>query len=386
MKHTITAVRAAYIAALLLAPAALAAQEIRGYEFERNMPAFLDQIQEELTYPMAWGHSPITDFAQWRAEARRCVQRAMLAPPRRSKGWNMKVVAEEHRKGYTAKKIEFDLTAYSRVRAYLLIPDGKGPHPAVNILHDHGAHYTIGKEKSVRPFAVSDSVMADADKWCASLYDGQYLGDYLATHGYAVLSTDALFWGERGRKEGIDGNAHRDIAGHFQMLGRDWSAFINYEDVYATDFLASLPETDPERIGCAGCSMGAYRAWMLAALTDRIRAGAAVCWMTTTRSQLSWAHGREHGGFANCLPAVRQWLDYPHIASIACPKPMLFISGEQDKLFPAEAVKDAYATMRAVWDSQGASQNLETELWPMPHHCGLDAQKRVLDFFDRRLK
>mgnify|MGYP000520806317 CR=1 FL=1 len=34
----------------------------------------------------------------------------------------------------------------------LLIPDGKGPFPTVNALHDHGAHLFIGKEKMIRPF------------------------------------------------------------------------------------------------------------------------------------------------------------------------------------------------------------------------------------------
>ena len=42
--------------------------------------------------------------------------------------------------------------------------------------------------------------------------------------------------------------------------------------------LASLPFVDAQRIGCTGCSMGAYRTWMLAALSDRVKCGAAVCW------------------------------------------------------------------------------------------------------------
>ena len=169
------------------------------------------------------------------------------------------------------------------------------------------------------------------------------------------------------------------------MLGRNLSAFMNYEDIYTVDFFATLPEVDANRIGCMGFSMGSYRAWMLSALSDKVRVGAAVCWMVTTDCQLSWEYGKERGGFANCLPGIRRYLDYPHIASIACPKPMFFLNGRYDKLFPVPGVEDAFNAMREVWESQSASEKLRTEIWDMPHDCGPKVQKAVLDFFNRWL-
>ena len=51
----------------------------------------------------------------------------------------------------------------------------------------------------VRPFGVEASVTADADDWAERCYDKQYVGDYLASHGYVVLrSVDALFLGGTG--------------------------------------------------------------------------------------------------------------------------------------------------------------------------------------------
>lgn len=347
---------------------------------------FLDSIKSELTYPLAWGNSDITDFSTWRATARDKVIELMLAPPPRALDYDVKVLAEEKRDGYTARKIEFNLTRYSRVTAYVLVPDGKGPFPAVVALHDHGAHYTIGKEKMIRPFGVSDETLADADKWVDNLYEGQYVGDYLARNGYVVISTDALFWGDRGRKEGPDGNKFANLAGNFMMLGRNMSAWMTFEDMYTTEFLASLPEVDSGRVGCVGLSMGAYRSWMLAALSPIIRAGVAVCWMTTTDVQLSWEYGRESGGFANNLIGVRNYLDYPHIASLACPNAMCFINGETDKLFQPHAVRDAFATMRSVWESQGAGDRLVTQLLPMGHAMPLSVQLTSLQFLDRHLK
>lgn len=361
-------------------------QHVPAYELEREMPVFLDQLKKELTYPLAWGNSPVKNFKKWRKQARAAVLDAMLAPPPCAADYQTEVVAEEQREGYRARKVRFNLTEYSRVQGYLLIPDGEGPFPAVVLLHDHGGHYTIGKEKMIRPFDVDASVLEDADNWAKNCYGGQYVGDYLAAHGYVVISVDALYWGERGRKEGADGSKYADVAGNFMMLGRSLSAFMNYEDIYTTDYLASMSEVDKEHIGCMGFSMGGYRAWMLSALSDKIKAGAAVCWMTTTDCQFSWKYGRERGGFANMLPGIRRYLDYPHIASIACPKPMFFLNGKQDKLFPPVGVKAAFEEMHRVWKSRSVDDRLRTEVWDMPHDCGVNVQSTLLDFFDKWLK
>lgn len=372
---------------LILSVVGVLAQGRENYEFMRNLPVYADSLIADLTYPLAWGNSDIRDFDAWKQKARDKVFDCMLAPPPApANGYDVKVLYEEQRDGYKARKLEIRLSRYYTVPAYLLIPDGKGPFPAVNVLHDHGAHLFIGKEKIIRPLACEDSVVVkDAEEWVKN-YEGQYFGDYLAQHGYVVFSSDAPMWGERGQKEGPRRDRYDMIAGNMMMYGIDLSAYMTYDDIRATDYLASLPEVDSLRIGCTGWSMGAYRAWMLSALSDHIKAGAAVCWMVTTDEQLSFRYSRtENGGFANCLPGLRRWLDYPHVASIACPKPMLFINGSQDKLFPVAGVKKAFQTMHEVWDSQGVGDRIETELWEMPHSCGLRSQQRVLLFFQKYL-
>lgn len=361
-------------------------QKRENYEFTFDLPRYVEQLKKELTYPLAWGNSDIKDFAEWKSVARAKVLECMMTPPKQAEGFDYQVVGEEKRDGYTARKILFNVNAYSRISGYLLIPDGKGPFPAMNMLHDHGGHLYIGKEKMVRPFDVDTAVVNDADLWVEKLYDGQYAGDYFARNGYVVFSADAPMWGERGREEGVDRSKYDIICGNMMMLGRDLSAFMTYDDITGTEFLASLPEVDKSRIGCMGCSMGAYRAWMLAALSDKIAAAASICWMTVTDVQMSVKDKkREYGGFANCIPALRQWLDYPHIASLACPKPMLFINGTRDHLFPVDGTQSAFSTMHDVWRSQNADSALETELWDVPHSCGKELQQRALEFFNKRL-
>ena len=377
------------ILATLLLTIGTKAQKRQKYEYMRNLPVYADSLIKDLTYPLAWGNSPITNFDEWRQSARQKVFDCMLTPPPApSDGFEEKVIFEEQREGYKARKIEIRLSRYYTVTAYVLIPDGKGPFPAINALHDHGAHLFIGKEKMIRPLACEDStVIKDADDWAAQLYEGQFVGDYLAQHGYVVFSADAPMWGERGQKEGPRRDRYDMIAGNMMMYGIDLSAYMTYDDIAGTEFLASMPEVDATRIGCMGCSMGAYRAWMLSALSDRIKAGAAICWMVTTDEQMSFNYSRtENGGFANCFPGLRRWLDYPHVASMACPKAMLFINGSQDKLFPVPGVEKAFKTMHDTWKSQNADDKLETEIWDIPHSCPLKAQERTLMFFEKHLR
>lgn len=385
MKHKLLPL---LFASLLSLSTASAQTNSAAYEVTGNMPVFYQQMKQQLTYPLAWGKAEEKDFAKWKAQARHvlaeCMQNLQPAP----KAYAMEVTDREQRDGYEARKIRFNLSEWSRVPAYLLVPEGKGPFPAIVLLHDHGAHFSIGKEKMVRPFHVAPEVMEDADQWASQCYDGQYVGDYLARHGYVVLAVDALFWGERGRKEGTSYDAQQALASNFLQMGASWGAFINVDDMRSAEFLASLPFVDKERVGSLGFSMGAYRSWMLAALTDVVRASASICWMNTTEHLMTLTNNQNKGGsaYAMLIPALRRYLDYPHVASIACPKPTLFFNGTRDKLFPIEGVRDAYQEMETVWKSQGASDRLVTKLWDEKHFFNKEMQKETLEFFDRWLK
>lgn len=358
------------------------------YEVTGNMPVFYRQMKQQLTFPLAWGTAEETDFDAWKVRARNRLMECMENIPPAPEAYDLEVTDREHREGYEARKIVFNLSGWCRVPAYLLVPDGEGPFPAIVLLHDHGAHFTIGKEKMVRPFHVAPEVMKDADQWVDRYYDGQYTGDYLARHGYVVLAVDALLWGERGRKEGASYDVQQALASNFLQMGTSWGAFIHMDDVRSTEFLASLPFVDKERVGCLGFSMGAYRSWMLGALTDAVRASASVCWMNTTEYLMTPTNNQNKGGsaYAMLVPGLRRYLDYPHVASIACPKPTLLFNGTRDKLFPVEGVNDAYREMESVWKSQGASDRLVTRLWDETHFFNREMQQAVLAFFDRWLK
>lgn len=360
------------------------AQQRERYEFYKNFPVYADSVIAHLDYPLAWGNSKTKNFKKWKRQARQkvleCMGTSPNTSPNPSDGEGL-----SNLQALKTYKVDIDRGWY-HIPALLMIPDGEGPFPAVNLLHDHGAHLFIGKEKMIRPVDDAEEVLQDADQWVEKLYGGQYLGNYLCSKGYVVLAADAPMWGERGRAEGADRSQYDVVAGNMMMYGLNLCAQMTYDDIATTRFLAMLPMVDKERIGCVGFSMGGYRSWMLSALSDEINAAAVVCWMVTTDVQMTWRYGRkENGGFANTIPLLRQYMDYPHIASMACPKPMLFISGRQDKLFPVEGVEHAFGIMHDVWRSQKADGVLQTELWDMPHECNKEVQERILHFLDKYL-
>ncbi len=349
-----------------------------------NLPSFYNILQERLKYPLSWLSGNFSDFNSWRTNARSKVMECLLSrPPLIS--YHPVMIATQDRGSYVAQKVIFNLSADSRVLAYLLVPKGRGPFPAVLLLHDHGSKFDIGKEKMVEPFADSLKRLQSAREWVDKNYGGRFVGDELAKRGYVCFATDALNWSDRGGG-GYDGQ--QAIASNLLNMGMSYAGLIAWEDIIAAEFLATRPEVDSTKVIALGFSMGSFRAWQVAALSDKIAAGAAICWMGTYKGLIVPKANATRGGssFATTHPGLANYLDYPDVASIACPKPMLFFNGEQDKLFPDMAVQEAYARMHAVWKSQGADDKLITKLWNVPHVFNKEMQDEVFQWLDKVCK
>ncbi|MBR2253334.1 MAG: dienelactone hydrolase family protein [Prevotella sp.] len=356
----------------------------------KSMPVFYQQLKDSL-------------FRQQRQSERQGVTRErifatmQMASPAPA-DYSYEVIASEQRDGYVAQKIAFNINRWERVLAYLLTPDSptKKYFPAILLLHDHGAHFTIGKEKMVKPFGVDSLTLADADDWVAKCYDGVYVGDELAKKGYVVLSTDALFWGDRAPSpmpyEPSERNKQlydrqQALASNMLQMGTSWGAWITWDDIRSAAFLAHLPMVNPDKVGCLGFSMGSYRSWMLAALSDDIKASASICWMNDTEHLMTIENNQNKGGsaYSMLIPGIRNIADYPQVASLAAPKPALFFNGTRDKLFPVDGVKASYEVMQKAWAKHGAADKLITKLWDEKHFFNKAQQKEVVEFFDREL-
>lgn len=328
---------------------------------EGDLPAFHQLLKDELRFPLAWGTSPVRDFRAWRRTARAKVEELLVA------GEDDTPYAPEYGEraeadGYTRELVTFALTRYGRVRGALLTPHGRGPFPAVLLLHDHGSRFDIGKEKLVAPW-YDDTRLASAREWAARCFSGRFVGDELARRGYVVLAMDALGWGDRGP---LTYERQQALASNLFHLGSSLAGLTAREDVRAARFLAGLGRVDRRRVAAVGFSMGAHRAWQTAALSDDVAAAASVCWMTGLKEMMVPGNNTLRGQSAYYMlhPGLARHLDIPDVASIAAPRPMLFFHGGRDTLFSTEGVRAAYGKLRAVWRSRRAGDRLVTEVWP----------------------
>lgn len=349
-----------------------------------KLPVFYRNLAARMDYPLSWLSGRHRNFERWRAQARAEFYKSLLTPPPEAP-FEPVVVAEQDRGSYLARKIVFNVTGDSRVLALMLVPKSPGPHPAVLLLHDHGAKFDIGKEKVIEPWDAPQEKLESARKWVAQYYGGRFIGDELARRGYVCFSTDALNWSDRG---GGGYENQQALAANFLQFGASWAGWIAHEDVRAAEFLATRPEVDARRVAAMGLSLGGVRTWQVAALSDRIAAGVSVGWMATRKGLMVPGNNQTRGqsAFSFTHPGLADKLDYPDVASIACPKPMMFLCGRRDPLFPLESIEEAFGKLRRVWESQRVGHRLVTKLYDAPHEFDLAMQADAFAWLDEQLK
>jgi hypothetical protein len=159
--------------------------------------------------------------------------------------------------------------------------------------------------------------------------------------------------------------------------GFTWAGLIFWDDIRTVDYLISRPEVDPNRIGCVGLSLGAWRTNHLMAFDDRVKAGVAVCWLTSFKA-LQNRHIINTTGLTKLMPGLYRKLDMPDVVSLAAPRALLNINGTRDGLFPVDTgVKPAYQTLETVYTKIGAKENFKGSLYEAPHEFNEKMQEEA---------
>ena len=392
------------ICALLLLIPVLPAQD-RTESFLGNLAPVVRSIQRERGFSMDYAHRGGLPLDQWRARGRAEVERALAYAPA-AVPVDLKVTEVVERPGYQIRVVSFAGSPHYRVPAYLLVPSGKGPFPAVVALHDHGGWFFHGKEKLVR----MDGEHASLKGFREHYYGGRAYAEALAARGFVVLVPDAFYWGER-RLQYADpprellarlGSLDRASTEYVQAMntwlrertaelntwlsfsGTSWMGIVSYDDRRAVDVLAGLPEVDARRIGCVGLSGGGYRATYLTGMEPRIRASVIVGWMTSLPTTLDIPYS-VHSALFDAFGAHAN-LDHPDIASLAAPDCAILVENcGRDRLFTRAGMEAAAHKIEQVYADLHRPERFRVTFYDVPHQFNTAMQEDAFRWLEKWL-
>src|SRR5207237_5949316 len=118
----------------------------------------------------------------------------------------------------------------------------------------------------------------------------QVLHINLVQRGHIVLTYDPVgqgersqFWdAERGRSRyNLTCGEHAVLGNPLYLLGTNLARYRIWDGIRGLDYLASLPEVDPKRLGCVGNSGGGTLTAYIAALDPRVSVAVISCYITT---------------------------------------------------------------------------------------------------------
>ncbi len=249
------------------------------------------------------------------------------------------------------------------VSANLYLPKGlEQPAPAVLYVCGHGP-------------AIQDGVSF------GNKITYHHHGIWFARHGYVCLIIDTLQLGEI---EGVHHGTYRLGQWWWNTRGYTPAGVETWNGIRALDYLQSRPEVDPTRIGMTGRSGGGAYTWFVAAVDERVRVAAPVAGITDLENHV--VDGTVEG-HCDCMFMVNtyRW-DFPAVAALVAPRPLLIANSDKDSIFPLDGVIRLHQKVKAVYDLLGADANLGLLITEGPHQDTQDLQVPVLRWFNRFLK
>jgi hypothetical protein len=199
-----------------------------------------------------------------------------------------------------------------------------------------------------------------------------------AKQGILALSLGWPGFGELGQPD----NSH-DFGGQLDLVGSNALGFFYLIERRGLDYLASLPQTDPKRIGVTGLSGGGWQTLMISALDPRVNVMVEVAGFGSAETNLTRPTDTQEVE-EDATDLVRGF-DYPFLVAMRAPRPTLLIHNEQDDCcFLAPLVKPyVYNQIRPFFKLYNAENALQ---WhenqdPGTHNYQLDNRQQAYAFF-----
>ncbi len=209
----------------------------------------------------------------------------------------------------------------------------------------------------------------------------QHHGEWFASNGYVCLTIDTLQLGEI---EGIHHGTYKHNRWWWNSRGYTPAGVEAWNSIRAIDYLQSRPEVDGTRIGITGRSGGGAYSWYAAALDERIKVAVPVAGITTLKNHVIDGAVEGH---CDCMFQVNtyRW-DYPMLAALVAPRPLLITNTDNDRIFPLDGVVDVYNKTRRIYKLLGAEDQIGLAIYQGGHLDTQPLRVNAFQWFERFLK
>lgn len=250
---------------------------------------------------------------------------------------------------YTMEKLYITTEPGVEIPFYLLLPTtGSGPVPLVITPHGHGRR---GKEVYVGSFE-------DEKERKESLEGDRDIALQAVMEGYAVIAPDVRGFWEMARSEEMDkklNNSCAELQRSAMMYGRTLIGERVHDMGRLIDYAETRAEIDTKRIVITGNSGGGTVSLFAAAMDDRISMsipGSYFC--TFKRSIVSLSHCS-----CNLVPGILELGEMYDVAGLIAPRPILIVNGVDDRIYPIEGAREAFANLQQIYEAMGHPERCE---------------------------
>jgi len=264
---------------------------------------------------------------------------------------------------FTVENIHYQAMPGLYVTANLYIPkDIENPVPAILYVCGHG-----GVKKN-------DISYGNKVRY-------QHHAAWFARHGYVCLIIDTLQLGEI---EGIHHGTYRYDMWWWNSRGYTSAGVEAWNCIRALDYLQTRKEVDKDRIGVTGRSGGGAYSWWIAALDGRIKAAVPVAGITDLQNHVVDGCVEGH---CDCMYIVNtyRW-DYPLVAALVAPRPLLISNSDKDTIFPLDGVIRLHKKVREIYRLYDADKNLGLQITEGPHKDTQELRIHAFVWFNRFLR
>jgi len=229
-------------------------------------------------------------------------------------------------------------------------------------------------------------------EWAKSCPEYQKVCIELVNNGFIVFAVDPVGQGER--MQYYDKELKRTITGWGTMehsyaglqctlAGANIARYFIWDLIRALDFLESLPEVDPTRIGLTGNSGGGTQSSYMMLMEPRIKV-AVPCTYITSREEYMKT-GQAHDSEQNIFKAIAMGLNYDDFISCFAPKPVMIGAVDSD-FFCIEGTINSYQRAKKIYNLYGKEENIKLYIARGTHSYNDELRREAVKWFVRHLK